>query len=113
MNVTAEQLVPGHIRLRMEEGITIYNAAALKGELLNALADCSELEIDLSQVNEMDSAGFQLVWALKQEAARLGKTLRMVSHSSAVIDVFDTFNMTNYFGDPVVISSGQSKGKVG
>lgn len=111
MNVDTERPGPGQIRLRIEEEMTIYTAAGLKSELQRALAEGAELEIDLSRVAEMDSAGFQLILGLKREAARLGKSLRLVSHSPAVIEVLDTFNMVNYFGDPVVIPSGKPQGK--
>lgn len=111
MTITMEQTAPGHARLHIEDEMTIYTAAAMKNDLFQSLAECVDLELDLSKVVEMDSAGFQILWALKRESLSQGKALRLVSHSPAVLDVLDTLNMANYFGDPVVITSGNSRAK--
>jgi ABC-type transporter Mla MlaB component len=74
-----------------------------KAVLLNALAECRELDLDLSGVGEMDTAGFQLLLLAKREAANAGKTLRIGAHSKAVTELLDLYNMAGYFGDPLVI----------
>lgn len=94
----------GHCRMAVDTDLTIYHAAELKPALLQALLRAEELEIDLRQVAEMDSAGLQLLVLLKREAAEAGKRLRLSSHSPAVLRVFDLFNMASYFGDPLVIA---------
>ena len=83
--------------------MTIYNALQTKSLLLESLAHCRELEIDLSQVGEIDSAGFQLLLLAKCESARQDKTLRLTAHSAAVREMLDFFNMAAHFGDPLVI----------
>lgn len=90
-----------HARIAGE--MTIYHAAEMKGELLPCLEHGTEAEIDLSEVSEMDTAGFQLLLLAKREAASSGKQLRLVAHSPAVLEVLDLFNMVSYFGDPVVM----------
>jgi anti-anti-sigma factor len=97
---------PVTTRLKLDGNLTIYEAPAGKDQLLAALAalaDSQTLELDLAQVGEIDSAGFQLLVLAKQEAARQGKTLRLVAHSAAVREVLDFFNMVGYFGDPLLI----------
>lgn len=84
--------------------MTIYHAAELKAPLLDSIARCREMEINLSEVVEMDTAGFQLLLLAKREAVRAGKSLRLVAHSPATLEVLDLYNMASYFGDPVVIS---------
>ncbi|OGS91858.1 MAG: anti-sigma B factor antagonist [Gallionellales bacterium GWA2_60_18] len=83
--------------------MTIYHAAEMKGELLPCLERGTEVEIDLSEVSEMDTAGFQLLLLVKREAANAGKSLRLVAHSPATLEVLDLFNMAAYFGDPVMM----------
>ncbi len=83
--------------------MTIYEAAGLKRELLRAVADHAEVEIDLSRVGELDTSGFQLLVLAKREAAKAGHTLRLVEHSEPVREVLNLFRMESYFGDPVVI----------
>lgn len=89
---------------RIEGELTIYNAASVKQQMDVLLEQSSQLEIDLSQVGEIDTAGLQLLIFAKQESTRRGGELRLVGHSAPVLDVLDMCNMANYFGDPVVIS---------
>lgn len=90
-------------RLSLEENLTIYNAALMKDQLLEALQTCDELELDLSHVAEIDSAGFQLLVMIKRESVRQHKPIRLVEHSAAVRRVLDLYNMAGYFGDPMHI----------
>jgi len=90
-------------RLTLEADLTIYNAVAARSQLLDAVRKLKTLELDLSQVGEMDTAGFQLLVLAKREAQRLGRNLRIVAHSPAVLEVIEFYNMVAYFGDPIVI----------
>lgn len=85
--------------------LTIYDAMAGKQALLDALGGSAELEIDLSAVAEMDTAGVQLLVMLKRAAATAGKQLHLVAHSQASLEALDRYNLAAYFGDPVVIPS--------
>ena len=93
----------GVCRARVAGEMTIYCAAEMKGELLSCIDRDTEVEIDLSEVSEMDTAGFQLLLLAKREAANAGKSLRLVAHSPATLEVLDIFNMASYFGDPVMM----------
>ena len=84
--------------------LTIYTAAAEKQALQAFIETGDELELNLSQVSEMDSAGLQVLIALKQETAKRNKKLAYVMHSKAVIDVLEMSNMTSIFGDQVVLT---------
>lgn len=87
--------------------MTIYTAAEQKDQLLAYINSATELEINLSQVTELDSAGTQLLIMAKQEAARKQKKLRFTMHSNAVLDVIELANLTSAFGDPLFISGDQ------
>jgi anti-anti-sigma factor len=91
----------GSKSLIIEEDMTIYNAAAQKDQFLQALAGCNELDLDLLKVNEMDSAGFQILLLAKREAIKADKSVRLTAHSKAVTEILDLFNMASYFGDPI------------
>lgn len=99
----SHQVNNGVYRVKMEGEMTIYHALELKQGLLECLNHCTEMEINLSGVSEMDTAGFQLLVLAKCEAARGGRPLRLVEHSPATLEVMDLFNMAAYFGDPVVM----------
>ena|SRR3989338_2376755 len=102
MNISSE-VSNGVCRARVAGDMTIYHAEQMKGELLHCLDHNAEVEIDLSEVSEIDTAGFQLLLLAKREAANAGKTLRLVAHSPATLEVLDIFNMASYFGDPVMM----------
>jgi len=59
----------GVCRARVAGEMTIYCVAEMKGELLSCIDRDTEVEIDLSEVSEMDTAGFQLLLLAKREAA--------------------------------------------
>jgi len=92
-----------HQKTAISENMTIYNAAEQKIMLLKALEDCEELDLDLSQVSEMDTAGFQVLLLTKREALKANKTVRLTAHSKPVTELLDLYNMASYFGDPMVI----------
>lgn len=93
--------------LGIEGEMTIYSAAELKGALLDGLNRCRRLEINLSQVSEMDSAGLQLLYLVKREAAALGRQVALAAHSPATLEVLDLYSLSSHFGDPVLITKEQ------
>ena len=102
-----------HHKTAVNEDMTIYNAAAQKKMLLEALADCEELDLDLSQVSDIDTAGFQILLLTKREAIKANKIVRLTAHSKAVTELLDLYNMGSYFGDPMVIpAKEQAAGKL-
>lgn len=100
--------MPSSQLLSISEDLTIYHALEQKQMLLDALAATDELELNLAQVAEMDTAGLQLLVLLKKESQRLGKRLRIVAHSQAVSSVIDFCNMAAEFGDPLVIPAHEA-----
>jgi len=86
--------------------MNIYNALELKDALVGALRKYKELEIHLGSVTHIDTTGIQLLVLLKRDAGELGKTLRLTDHSAVTLQAFDTYQLTAFFGDPVVIPSG-------
>ncbi|MCL4682004.1 MAG: STAS domain-containing protein [Rhodocyclaceae bacterium] len=95
---------PSGCRLRIDGEMTVACAANLRDEILAALPsrDGAEIEVDLSGVSEIDSAGLQLMLQLKRKC---GPRLRLVNHSQAVLQILDLSNAAAHFGDPVVIPS--------
>ena len=85
--------------------LSIFTAAVIRTQLLEALATAPELEVDLSKVSEIDSAGIQVMVAAKREAAAQNKALRFLGHSAAVVDILDLTDLAAHFGDPLLIHS--------
>ncbi|MBI5643262.1 MAG: STAS domain-containing protein [Deltaproteobacteria bacterium] len=83
--------------MRISGEMTIYNAPALKKGLLDALAENRDLAMDLSEVNEMDTSGFQLLLLAKKEAVQKSRELTLVNISQAAATVIELYNMRTYF----------------
>lgn len=83
--------------------MTIYNASELKDIIFPLLTDSRELEINLADVTEIDSAGVQLLMLARKERAERDQTLKLTKHSSEVLDVFELMDLLTYFKDPVVL----------
>jgi len=113
MTINFEIAPRGRCKAVVQGNMTIYEAAADKPALLGALAEATEMEIALSSVAEMDTAGLQILILVKRESLKVGKPLRLTGHSEASLDVLDRYNLAGYFGDPVVISPRKQKKAAG
>ena len=89
--------------LRLEGELNIYRAAELKDEILRAVEGAAALEIDLSAIEEIDTAGVQLLMLAKRHAQGMRHELRLAEHSAAVLEVLGTLNLAAFFGDPLVV----------
>lgn len=92
----------GVYQFKPQGEMNIYNAAALKPPLIEALEKCKVLEIDLGGVSEIDSAGFQLLLLAKRETARRGKSLRLLNRSPAMLELLELYRKSDYFTDTTV-----------
>lgn len=107
MTISVKETQGNRCRVAAHGAMTIYEAPADRRALLVALSTADEMEVDLSEVSEMDTAGMQVLVLLKREARAAGKTVRLTAHSPATLEVIDRFNLASYFGDPVVISDAR------
>ena len=101
VNVTNKNQQSGHIAIVGE--LTIYTALELKDKLLTGLSTTEELELDLSEVSEIDAAGLQLLIMIKKQAAISGKVLRFTGHSPVVVELLDLSGLAGFFGDPLLM----------
>jgi ABC-type transporter Mla MlaB component len=85
------------------ESMTIYEAMEIRDSFAAALRKYQNIEVDLSQVVEIDCTGLQLMVALKNDALKQNKSMTFSGHSREVIALLDLFNMNAFFGDPVVL----------
>ncbi|MGZ4960710.1 MAG: STAS domain-containing protein [Methylomonas sp.] len=93
--------------LAIDGELTIFTAAEQKSSLLAFLDSADDLEINLANVAEIDTAGLQLLILIKQEAARTGKHLSFVMHSKAVREILELANLITAFGDQVVLAHNE------
>jgi anti-anti-sigma factor len=91
------------LRISLDGEMTIYRAADLKVVVLEALRKTPVLEVDLSGVTELDTAGLQVLMLAKQTATAEQRELRLLQHSPAVVEIFEMLDLVAFFGDAVLI----------
>jgi anti-sigma B factor antagonist len=90
--------VPMLRRIQVMEGpLTIYTAAEQKDVLLSLFPLAHEVELDLSNVDELDSAGLQLLILIKRESLKEGTQLLLSNPSSTVSEAFRLSGLDDYF----------------
>jgi anti-sigma B factor antagonist len=77
--------------------MTIYCAANNLLEIKSYYAEFNHFELNLSDVEEIDSSGIQLLLALKQSAIKDGKQIFLNTISSPVAEVMDVLNIRSHF----------------
>jgi anti-anti-sigma factor len=90
--------------LRLAGELTIYEVGEAKAQLGPELDRHRSLQLNLSGLEELDTAGVQVLVWLKQEARRRGVALGFTAHSPAVIEVFDLLQVAGLFGDAILIA---------
>ena len=95
----------GVTRIAIDGELTIYRAADLKVAVLEALRKAPVLEVDLSGVTEVDTAGLQVLMLAKNTAAADKRELRLLNHSPAVVEIVEMLNLGAFFGDALLIHS--------
>jgi anti-anti-sigma factor len=73
--------------IRVSGELTVHSAAEHWTALLLALGEADGIELDLSEVTELDTAGLQVLLLVKRECAQLGKALRLIAPAQAVLEV--------------------------
>lgn len=109
MSIEIKQLKNAAAHLAIDGEMTIYTALDQKMAFSECLENNKELQIDLSGVSEIDSAGLQLLLFVKREANERHIKLSLIHHSQPVVEVFELLNLGNHFGDPIVLSANWKK----
>jgi len=101
MSSTAERIE--NQRLAIEGELSIYTAGEWKKRLDGLIDQGGSLELDLGAVQELDTAGLQLLIMAKKEAAARSQQLLLSNHSQAVLEVFELCGVAAFFGDPILL----------
>ena len=107
MDFATQTTTEGAVRLTVDGDLTIYHAAEIKQRLIEGVRGNGVLELDLSHVGEIDTAGLQLLALAKRESGKQDHELHIVGHSPAVREVIEFLNLAAYFGDPLVIPASE------
>ncbi|MCJ8203482.1 STAS domain-containing protein [Pseudomonas sp. RGM2987] len=80
-----------HVQIDGEQ--TIYTAADLSALWLPRLGATPRMEVDLSQITEIDGAGLQLLLMALREAPKAGTQLTLTGRSQAVNETLELCNL--------------------
>ncbi|MBK8186345.1 MAG: STAS domain-containing protein [Cellvibrio sp.] len=72
----------------------------IKSDIMAVLQTHHEIEVDLSHVEDIDTAGLQLMLAAKRY---VNKRVTFFNHSAAVLRVLKLANLGQQLGDPLLI----------
>jgi anti-anti-sigma factor len=81
-------------KLALTGEVTIFTAAAMKDELLQAMEACESLNVDLSAVTEFDTSGLQLLVSAKKLADEQQTSLQFSKPTESVTSLLKLSGMT-------------------
>lgn len=87
----------GLCRLAIDEDMTIYAIKALKQGISKELDTYRRFELNLSGVEEIDSAGIQLLLALESELTKKEKEFKLTAVSGAVAKLIENYGISDRF----------------
>lgn len=87
-------------RFSIEGSLTDCLVNELREAILSAIARSEEIEIDLSRVSRIDSAGLLLMIDAKLEALTQEKSLRFVRYSKPVGEMLELSGLVGFFAYP-------------
>ncbi len=87
----------GYCQARIDGDMTIYNAAEYRETLLEQCHSREGLELDLEEVTEIDTAGLQLLVALKQHLSDTEAGLQVTKSSASVQKALVLANLVGDF----------------
>lgn len=104
LNVETTKDACGPIRLRFDGELVIQGIAEMRTELLSALDAIpvgTAIEVDLSEVESVDTTGVQLIMSMLRHVRSRGGNIEVTHHSPS------TFHATEVFGLQDVIGVGR------
>jgi anti-anti-sigma factor len=83
--------------LKVTGEMTAHSLQGIKEAVAEGMLKAERAELDLGGVEDMDSAGFQLIYAIKKHADSRRQEFNLKTCSSAVMTYMRTYNMLDQF----------------
>ena len=87
------------LKISIDADLTVARVRDLREEWSSYLTADQNLRIDTSKVNQVDSAGLQLLIAFALANTKQGKTVTWAGHSKPVMAVLELLDMGRYLTD--------------
>lgn len=98
---------PDGVNVHLPDELSIATVAEVYRSLRPALEQADSLILDLSAVDEIDTAGLQLLMSLKAGARARSQKLVYRNHSRAVLRLLSLSGTAGFLGDRLVIGAGE------
>lgn len=82
--------------LKIDGDLNIYNVAESHESLLEFVDNFKAFEIDMSSVNEIDTAGIQLLLQLKRKADQEERSMQLSACNEQVCDLLDLYQLQDW-----------------
>ncbi len=95
--------------LKIEGAMSIYDAASIHKEFMEAFAACDTLTLDLHGVQDCDAAGIQVISAAGKTAEEEGKGFSISGVATAILDTINSAGLSpdEILGSKVVKKSSR------
>lgn len=93
MSIKVTKARNGGRKLLFDDSLTIYNAVESKKKIIDSIEKYDCIDLDLSDVEEIDTAGLQLILLAVKTAAEEGRPIRKITHSPATFELVNTLNL--------------------
>lgn len=89
-------------RLCLTGNLTIYEVSEARNELLNLLPLIGPLwQIDLGGLDELDSAGAQLLLAVQRMLSKPEQAAEVINHPDVALELFDLLRLHSLTSTPM------------
>lgn len=97
------------LRIRIQGELVIAHVSDAREQLIQRKVNQDQVLVDLSEVEDLDTAGVQLLIALKKHSQAAGYRLRFTNHSPVVLEYFALYGLVGYFGDRIALKKGEKE----
>ena len=85
--------------IEMSDVLTICAVTKLKQNLEREINASSDIEIDFSRIDKVDTAGFQLIMYLKKKYIKEGKKISFINTGENIRNICSFYNELGMLGD--------------
>lgn len=94
INLTIQK---GRIKARLSDALNVACVAQARDHLSQVLQGGDAYEINLAGITEFDTAGVQLLLAVRKESQANGKSCEFVTPSASVLETFKLLGLESVF----------------
>lgn len=87
----------GVCQMTISGDLKIYDAIKTKEEVLKDFSSFRELKLDVSQIEELDASGLQLLILLRKEAKLQQMRFELVAASTPVMKLLELYRLRDWF----------------